>query len=98
MHGSGDPQAGTLDRTGHVQTSATGEDKYVSREIGAANAGVQIKFSAGGNRWIPATGVFGAMSGADNAQVQQAGAETPALQCREQVASRREWLGASRAG
>ena len=64
MHGSGDPQTGTLDRTGHVQTSATGEDKYVSREIGAANAGVQIKFSAGGNRWIPATGVFGAMSGA----------------------------------
>ena len=28
-----------LDPAGHVQTSATGEDKYVSREIGAANAG-----------------------------------------------------------
>ena len=55
LHGSGDPQAGTLDRTGHLQTSATGEDKYVSREIGAANAGVQIKFAAGGNSWIPAT-------------------------------------------
>lgn len=64
MHGSGDPQAGTLDRTGHLQTSATAEDKYVSGEIGAANAGVQIKFAAGGNSWIPATGVFGAMSGA----------------------------------
>jgi hypothetical protein len=53
-----------LDRTGHLQTSANAEDKYVSREIGAANSGVQIKFAAGGISWIPATGVFGAMSGA----------------------------------
>ena len=63
MQGSGDPQAGTLDRTGHLQTSANAEDKYVSREIGAATAGVQIKFAAGGIGWIPATGVSG-MSGA----------------------------------
>ena len=41
-----------------------GEDKCVSGEIGAAAAGVQIKFAAGGSSWIPATGVFGAMSGA----------------------------------
>ena len=87
MHGPGDPQAGTLDRTGHLQTSATREDKYVSGEIGAAAAGVQIKFAAGGSSWIPAP-----------AQVQQAGAKTPALQCREQVATRREWLGVSRVG
>jgi hypothetical protein len=32
------------------------ENKYVSREIGASNAGMQIKSAAGGNSWIPAPG------------------------------------------
>jgi hypothetical protein len=48
-----------LDPAGHVQTSATGEDKYVSREIGAANAGMQVKFAAGGDSQIVATGGSG---------------------------------------
>jgi hypothetical protein len=73
-----------LDRTGHLRTLAAGEDKYVSGETGAATAGVQIKFTAGGSSWIPATGVFGAMSGAKMPRcsklVQQAGAKIPALQ------------------
>ena len=37
---------------------------------GAADAGMQIKSAAGGDSWIPATCVSGAMSGPEDAQVQ----------------------------
>jgi len=39
-----------------------GENGYVSG---------QIRSAAGGNSWIPATGVFGVMFGAEDSQVQQ---------------------------
>jgi hypothetical protein len=39
-----------------------GKNNYVSGQIWPA---------AGGNGWIPATGVFGVMSGAGDSQVQQ---------------------------
>jgi hypothetical protein len=60
-----------LDPAGHVPTSATGEDKYVPREIGAADAGMQVKFAAGGDSQIVATGGSGTVLGAEDAQVQQ---------------------------
>jgi hypothetical protein len=60
-----------LDPTQSFATSATGENKYVSREIGAANAGMQVKSAACANSWILATGITGVMSGAEDARVQQ---------------------------
>lgn len=48
--------------SGHLQCRLSGENKYVSGQILSA---------AGGNSWIPATGVFGVMSDAGDSQVQQ---------------------------
>jgi len=42
-----------------------GEDS-VSREIGAPNAGMRIKFAAGDNSWIVATGGGGTVFGAED--------------------------------
>gem|GEM_PF-4352828 len=80
--------------------TAYGENKYVSRELGAVNADVQVKFTAGGNSWIPATGVFGAMSGAEVPRYSKQVQKTPCapFHCRERVVTKRKWLGASGAG
>jgi hypothetical protein len=64
-----------------MQASASGEDEYVCREIGAANAG-RVKFAAGGASWIVAADGGGTVLGAEGTPSLAAGAKHPALQSR----------------
>lgn len=68
-HAWSDDLQGPWTLPSYWQTPATGENRYVFREIGTANAGMQVKSAAGGNSWIPAIGVSVGVFDGEDAQV-----------------------------